>query len=295
MKEREVRIKNRKYLHSSLIKSIIVQVNVLMPSNPLIKKYVEAIYLFKRGSEVSEYFAYPSLHTAVALFRDADVLYNDARVTISPSHKERFAAMASNRLHRTTAIKYVCMVDEIAINFRPPGFSLFTGREPRKNNFPFDNWDAQLPKMMNAVFSTEDKNEQLAVIEAFLLTQYEPIECEDMIDKVIAMLCDFNSELSIQDIADSCGVHYKYLSRCFVKYVGCSAAHFRKVARFRASVQAKLRQDNQLNFTGICYDNNFTDQSYFIKQFKELTGESPGMFFKDVSSFADSHIVWKFL
>ncbi len=266
-----------------------------MPSNPLITKYVEAIYLFKRGNEVSEYFAYPSLHTAVALFKDAQVEYNAAQVTIHPNLEKGFCAMASNRLHCTTVIRYDGMVDEIAINFRPPGFSLFTGRELQKNNFPFDNWDAQLPKMMNAVFSTEDKNEQLAVIEAFLLSQYEPIECEDMIDKAIAMLSNFESELSIQDIADSCGVHYKYLSRCFVKYVGCSAAHFRKVARFRASVQAKLREGDQLNFTGICYDNNFTDQSYFIKQFKELTGESPGMFFKDVSSFADNHIVWKFL
>lgn len=272
-----------------------MHLQVLDPINPLIKKYVEAIYLFKRGSEVSEYYAYPSLHTAVALFMDADVLYNDTRVTISPSHNARFAAMASNRLHRTTAIKYVPMVDEIAINFRPPGFSLFTGLELQKNNFPFDTWDAKLPTMMHAVFDTEDKNQQLAMIEAFLLTQYEPIECEDIIDRAIAMLCDFDSELSIQGIADSCGVHYKYLSRCFIRYVGCSAAHFRKVARFRASVQAKLREGDQLNFTGICYDKNFTDQSYFIRQFKELTGESPGVFFKDVSSFADNHIVWKFL
>lgn len=290
-----MRIKNRKYLHSSLIKSVIVQVNVLMPSNPLIKKYVEAIYIFRKSTKASGYTAYPSLHTAVALFKDAQVEYNAAQVTIYPNVEKGFCAMASNRLHCTTVIRYDGMVDEIAINFHPPGFMLFTGIEPGKDNFSFDSWDEKLPQMMQDVFNTGDSSRQLYLVEQFLLAQYKTMECEAILNNAIAMLCDFNSELSIQDIADSCGVHYKYLSRCFVKYVGCSAAHFRKVARFRASVQAKLRQDNQLNFTGICYDNNFTDQSYFIKQFKELTGESPGMFFKDVSSFADSHIVWKFL
>src|ERR1700744_4257271 len=100
---------------------------VFEPHNPLLKKYVENIYIFEEGDKPVKYTSYPSANTSVGLFRNAAVSFCDDPISIKRSGKINQFGIAFNRLFRPVTIDYLQMVDEIAINFKPLGFSVFTG------------------------------------------------------------------------------------------------------------------------------------------------------------------------
>lgn len=267
--------------------------NLLVPGNELLRKYVESIYIFEKDNESIKYTSYPSPNVAVGLFRDTEINNTGNHFIITPSDKSNYISLACNRLFYPLSIHYPQMVDEIAINFTNIGFAAFTQYTFSKpeNYFLFSSWNDDIKPLFDAVFSKNSNEERLHTIESFLLKHYTPITDEPILNKAIGLLSDNTTNFSLQQIAEVTGIHYKDLYRRFSKYIGCSPAHYRKIARFRKSVFSKLNNAQLAKLADLCYEYNYSDQSHFIKQFQELTGENPKAFFKNISQFG--HIVWK--
>ncbi|MCW3123453.1 MAG: AraC family transcriptional regulator [Flavipsychrobacter sp.] len=271
--------------------------NVFEPNDPLLKKYIDNIYIFEKGQEPVQYTSYPSANTAVGLFRNATVDITDDPVIVQASADTKPFGIAFNRLLRRVNLHYMQMVDEIAINFKPAGFSAFTGWQYTGNSsdcFVFTEWDGDLERLLTHIFRAQEQHERAALLEAFLLSRYTPIDDEDILTRACALLADPNNEDKIQEIAKQVGVHQKYLYRHFMQYIGCSPAHYRKVVKFRNAVYAKLDKGDAMKLIELCYNSNYTDQAYFTKQFHKLTGENPKQFFKDVSAFGKNKVVFRF-
>ena len=269
--------------------------NVFEPIDPFLKKYVDTIYLFEKEQKDVKYTSYPSHNTSVGLLRNAVVEFSGDDVIVTRSNVPNHFGMALNRLFRTVHMHYVQMIDEIAINFKPIGFSAFAqcrNLDSDNDRIVFTSWDSFLPDLFTNVFATTVPSEQIAIIESFLLSRYRQFEDEEMLFEACALLADIENDHKIQEVASCSGVHPKYLYRSSMQHIGCSPAHFRKIVRFRNAVYSKLDKGDALRFIELCYSNNYTDQPYFNKQFQEITGESPKKFFRDVSAFGK--VVFKF-
>ena len=269
-------------------------INVLEPKNELLKKFVDSIYIFKRDTRSLEFTAYPSVNTPVALLRNAIVSVADTVVYIESSDKPNHFGIACNQFLSSTHVQYQQLVDEIAINFKPLGFSSYTRLKPINSKVSsFGEWNKFLPDLFRIVFATDDPEEQLNYIEQFLLEQYIPLPNESILLNALELLTDKNTNYKMQEIAGHVRLHYKQLYRQFTENVGCSPTHYRKLVKFRSSVISKFEKGNKARLVDICYTHDYTDQSYFIKQFKELTGERPVHFFKEVSSFGNNKVIFK--
>ncbi|WP_316751945.1 helix-turn-helix domain-containing protein [Pedobacter gandavensis] len=67
--------------------------------------------------------------------------------------------------------------------------------------------------------------------------------------------------------------------RKFKEYVGISPKLFSRICRFQSSL--KQLQTNQFDkLSDLAYENNYADQSHFIRSFKEFTGLSPHQYQK---------------
>lgn len=268
-------------------------IDVLEPRNEILKQFVDSIYILKKGTGSLEFTAYPSANLPVALFRNATVSFGNSLI-IEQSERPNHFAIACNQFTDSVHLQYPQLVDEIAINFKPLGFASHTRLKPvRSKIFAFAAWNALLPELFCNVFGTEDTEEQLNYIELFLLSQYVPLHDEAVLLKSLTLLADTATDYKMQEIADRVGMHYKQLYRLFTENVGCSPAHYRKLMRFRNSVASKLKSGGKVRLVDICYEQDYTDQPYFIKQFKELTGERPARFFKGVSSFGNEKVIFK--
>lgn len=238
-----------------------------------------------------EFTAYPSTATPAALLRNAVVSVEDDHINVESSHTPNHFAIACNQFTGSTHLRYLQLVDEIAINFKPLGFSSFTRAKPQNTKiFSISDWDEHLPDLFNTVFETESQEQQLHYIEQFLIKQYVPLPAEAILLKALELLADTTANYKMEEIAAVVGVHHKQLYRQFVENVGCSPAHYRKVVKFRSSVISKLKKSTEARLVDICYAHDYTDQPYFTKQFKELTGENPTRFFRGVTSFGENVI-----
>ncbi|PZF74914.1 helix-turn-helix domain-containing protein [Taibaiella soli] len=269
-------------------------INVFEPQSDLLKLFVDSIYVLKKDKGTLDLTAYPSVNTPVGLLRNAKVSTENQTVFIENATVQNYVAMVCGKFQGSMHVRYTQVVDEIAINFKPLGFVSFTQFKPQNDLlYYFDNWNEMLPALFESVFATADSQQQLEYIEHFLLTQYRPVNEESVLLKAIQLLSDTSKDYKIEEIANLVGVHYKQLYRAFTELIGCSPAHYRKLTKFRTSVVSKIQKGDNARLTDICYEQDYTDQPYFSRQFKELTGEKPTRFFKDITSFGNDKLIFK--
>lgn len=269
-------------------------ISVFEPRNEVLKQFVDSIYIFRRGNSTLEFTAYPSANMPVALLRNASVDIRDGIICIASSDQPDHFAIACNQFSSSAHLRYLQLVDEIAINFKPLGFYSYTGAEPQSGKiFSFNQWNPFLPDLFRLVFGTDHQEQQQDYIEQFLVEQYAPLPDEKALLQTLALLNDTVTDYKMQEIADRAGMHYKQLYRQFRACIGCSPKRYSKLMKFRSSVVSKLKEGNRSRLVDICYEQDYTDQAYFIKQFKELTGEKPARFFREVTSFGNEKVIFK--
>ncbi len=69
----------------------------------------------------------------------------------------------------------------------------------------------------------------------------------------------------------------KHLIDQFKKYVGLTPKYSQRILRFNDILQ-KVNQKEKISWAQIAYECGFTDQSYFIKEFKHFSGFNPQEF-----------------
>lgn len=267
-----------------------------LPSHPLLRKYIDSIYIFNRNDLPLRYYSYPSLNVAIGLFQNAEIIFSDKKIHIAPASEKNYIGLACNRCSGVLEVHYQQMVNEIAINFKPLGFLSFCKSAFGSNYvFSFSDWTPFLDDFFTAIFQDSNKDNRQKKIEQFLLDQYTPHYDAEMLHNAIGLSCDIEVSHTIENVAQILGVNYKYLYRSFKKNIGCSLAHFKKVSQFRSSLLTGLKEKNTASLTKIGYDNHYFDQSHFIKQMRNLSGQPPSSLMKDLTLMAAEQIAWKFM
>jgi transcriptional regulator GlxA family with amidase domain len=73
----------------------------------------------------------------------------------------------------------------------------------------------------------------------------------------------------------------RQLERKFSQRVGISPKQLGRIIRLQETL--KMLLNRRANLTEIAYENEYFDQSHFIKDFKEFTGVNPKEFYKDTT------------
>ena len=181
---------------------------------------------------------------------------------------------------------------EISIIFKPLGI----------NRFIKDNYQSIAPnftqEFTNSVwrhfgedlFTGED---DLSKLESFLLSQFSENQDLIAIEESLKLLEKGNEQTTIDTIAAKVGLNLKTFQRHFNKHMGCSPIEYRRICRFRNSLNSKHNSFELKNLTDITYEEGYYDQSYFIKEFRKLTNHNPKDFFKATSKVDGDKIVWE--
>ena len=263
--------------------------------HPLLKKFIVNIYFKDESDDKLSYRVFPATITPTSLFRNAHVDIGDDEVFIRRSEAKSVGGIIYTMLLKPFSVNFESTPDSIAINFRPGCVSAFipNAYTNNTNTHFFNDWNSHLDQLLKDVFSITGK-ERLKIVEDFLLVRFLGTAHYEPVYQAAQILSDFSNEYTINEVAAMVGVPYKMLYRNFVKYISCSPAHFRRVGRFRTSVYDKILKGDASTLTDISYGNNYTDQSYFIKEFRKYTGENPRDFFRHITVLGNNKIVWKF-
>jgi len=117
--------------------------------------------------------------------------------------------------------------------------------------------------------------QQIGLLSRLLLQQLNQRKAEN--EKVNFASEQLLKGVSLPNIQNKLNLSERSLERYFKQHVGISPKLYARISRFQSALE-NLRQTQFGKLTHIAYQNDYFDQSHFIRDFQEFAGTSPKHF-----------------
>jgi AraC-like DNA-binding protein len=280
-----------------------MDITTFYPQHPALKQYIDYYYFLKTGSPDfnTTYYAFPNINVPLSLHRSATCEIKPHYTGVQATKNGAAIALIQRSYQAPLLINLKGPIDKVTICFKPLGINYFIaqpfGEMAPEDSQLFSAWEANAAyhRLLQTFFTVDDNIERVALLEDFLLSVYTPNKEYVMVQQAIAYLSDFTENTSIEEIAGTLGLTTRSFNRLFYKHMSIAPIAWKKIARFRHSLQNKLFNAQFKKLTEIGYASNFYDQAYFIKVYNKLTGSNPTAFFKSIDKLADDNLVFRFV
>jgi AraC-like DNA-binding protein len=177
-------------------------------------------------------------------------------------------------------------VDTFAIRFYPLGFAnfielplnLLSNKEtPLSELFGEEN----AKQLSQEIIQAENTLARISIVEKFLLDRlFAKKTIHNIVKSTIDAMFESRGTKSLNVILKNDLTKRRQVERNFAKQIGLSPKKLSKVIRLQATLQLLLNNSTS-TLTDIAYENEYYDQTHFIKDFKEFTGITPKEFLTD--------------
>jgi AraC-like DNA-binding protein len=273
------------------------------PNDKILQKHIEFYYFLKTDDSnfATKYYAFPHILTPLSIHRNVEPDIQNHSISVMQSSQKNHLAIVQGMRKQPLFVKLKGRLDKITIVFKPLGLNHFVKRSFARicpgDSQVFTEWNdqADYQEFLRNFYQTGDQVKRIEFLEHFLLKIYQPIESRARLEKSIALLTDFEEEKTIEKIADEIGLNIRTFNRIFKENIGISPIGFKKIARFRHSLNDKFCNEQFKRLTDIAYHSNFYDQSYFINIYKQMTGSNPKLFFEKLEKVGADKLLFQFL
>lgn len=125
---------------------------------------------------------------------------------------------------------------------------------------------------------------QIRLISDFLVSLSGKNNADQMLQQATEKIIRHNGEISLPELHKEFSLSERTFERRFENSIGISPRLFTRVCRFQSAL-AQLHSYDYAKLSDVAYENGFSDQSHFIRTFKEFTGVTPKIY---VSEFENN-------
>lgn len=273
------------------------------PKHPTLQKHISYYYFLRTDSDDFEtkYYAFPHTDTVLNIHQKTSFEIRDYYTRVYADPNVTYNACVQGIREYPLLAHLQGKLDKVTILFKPLGLNQFgaanIGEAYPQPSAVFTSWDENplYADFLLSFYATMDTGQRAELLEAFLLSIYSPVSTDEVLFKAIELLSRFDEQISVEQICGELGMNVRTLNRAFKKSLGVSPVTYRKVARFRHSLQNKLFQKTVTRLTDLAYQSNYYDQAYFSKMYRSLTGSNPQRFFNQVNGLADDRLIFEFM
>ncbi len=131
--------------------------------------------------------------------------------------------------------------------------------------------------------NTPTLGDQVEIISSALFAQANKTNAypDHSINYALSQIIDSHGKISLEKLRKKLSISERGLERKFKQHVGVSPKSYAMICRFQEALN-QLKNKDYEKLSDIAYDNNFADQSHFIRVFKTFTGLSPFQFQKQM-------------
>lgn len=111
---------------------------------------------------------------------------------------------------------------------------------------------------------------------------------ETSYEVAVKKILESNGSIPVTQLCKSVNISERQLERQFLKHIGLSPKFYARIIRFSYIFELMQKQDQ--SWSDLVYQSGFYDQSHFIKNFKEFTGEDPSAYGFNEQNMANFHL-----
>lgn len=171
----------------------------------------------------------------------------------------------------------------VSVTFYPHGaahFMRFPLSEIEDSSIDLcDIYQSKVKEVEQQICLANSLAERIGIIEGFLLNCFRPIDKYDemLVKKGVAIINQSKGQINAAKLSESLLYTSRSLERKFSVLLGKSPKQFIRIVRFQKIIEHFSKAGN-INLAQIACENGYFDQAHFIKDFKDLSGYTPGEF-----------------
>lgn len=277
-----------------------MKIKVYSPSNPLLKKYIESIYILTHTAEEepAKYITFPSIFTIVSSSEKSKSITKGNQLIIRQCDDNEVETNLVSDFNKPVYVQYEGKINEITIYFKPLAINAFL--EQNLNHYNSSNFSEFSPfedyrKSMIDILSLQNDTEKIEALESYWLSKLRGFQHNFLETVLSEMMGDENDALTITELCKKNAISRTTLNKHFGRHICKTPSQFKKILRFRNAVNRYASNKTRNNLTDIAYGVDYFDQSHMTREFKSVTGFSPKVFFDKTTALEKKQIHWLFL
>lgn len=186
-------------------------------------------------------------------------------------------------LTKPMPVRFIGRVEVFAIRFKPDALYNIFGVPASEFSERFEDMALVLPKdfqdFCHRMKEEKSMNRLVSKAENYLLKCLSQNNYRFSYVNKAAELIRRSAAMKIENITDQVFISERQLERGFKEKVGISPKQYMRISRINKALKL-LMQHKKYDLTSIAYHCGYFDQAHFIKDFKNITGQSPSIFMK---------------
>ncbi len=138
----------------------------------------------------------------------------------------------------------------------------------------------ETPILLEKLSETASVENQIRLISDFLTSIASKDTSDLMLQHATETIIHYNGKVILTDLHKKFDLSERTFERRFENSIGVSPRLFARVCQFRSAF-AQLHSYDFTKLSDIAYENGFSDQSHFIRTFKEFTGVTPKLYLSE--------------
>ncbi|MCU7695328.1 helix-turn-helix domain-containing protein [Haoranjiania flava] len=255
------------------------------PDNPLLRSIVE--YYFYIDASVSEMISGAEFIIPFPRVTFGYLFDHPFRVINHTLNETVLAEIAISRIstQKITVEPSTERIKILGAHVKPFGLAHFT--KVPINSLPWiintkALFGSIANKFLRKVNACRDTESMFHEVEAVFL---DNILARDLslITKAIELIEINAAHLEITELSQLLAVSDRTIRNHFYDYIGCSPKEYLRIVKLKQIAFQMKHSESSL--THIAYDNNYFDQAHFIREVKDITGQTPNRLRKQIPSF----------
>lgn len=189
----------------------------------------------------------------------------------------------------TYEVRFRKKVDVLGIRFKPDGFYALFGIPVAE----FNHHSSDMEDVLGQTFReyTEQLREaastqaQVELTDTFLLKMLQQNnQTAPYLHSAAELIRAQKGEITVDELSRKVFISSRQLEREFKNVMGMTPKMYMRIARLHQAQQL-LRQQRFTNLAQLSYHCGYSDQSHFIRDFKNITGVAPTRFIEQAGAF----------
>jgi AraC-like DNA-binding protein len=181
---------------------------------------------------------------------------------------------------RPTELQVAAALDIIGIIFYPHALKSVFGLDAHELTDSCTDLDAIAAKdgysLSGQMRTATSITQQVEILATFLIWQIRKnnVRQDAAVQYALGQIIQSRGQASLKDIQTYLQLSERSFERRFKQCIGLTPKLFSRICRFQASL-AQLKANDYQKLSDIAFENEYADQSHFIRAFKEFAGFSP--------------------